>query len=314
MGFFDRISNVFRKKSDLNRLKALESDLKREIEEKPVPSESDGETQQLTIDRKSVQLGMAAGYTGSSIRNIESSLTRIESQMVSKDWLAVKLEEERKLGRQVLDGLSQRLEFIEQMLRQGPAKSVYEEKLSSKMAEVISVVKEHKEMSYEELAGKLNLQVSTLRGLLSNILKRNDMIERFLVENRGWVRYVGGDSSDLNRQIFYDFSGERALSFPFERLVRVLGYAILEKNVQKAPDYILEKDGRKIAAELKVAANTTTVQTGIGQLLVAKNSRPLDELWLVFPDVDVPAHLVQTTKSVGVKIYTVKEDRLAEAV
>lgn len=312
MGFFDRISNVFKKKSDSNRFKAIESDLKRKFEEQPTPIETSQETQQLTLDRDSVQLGVAAGYTGRSIKSMEASLDRIESQMVSKDWFSIKLEEERKFTQQLFDGLSKKLEFIQQMFFQGPGRAYGEERLSSKMAELISTVKEANEISYEDLAGRLNIQVPALRGLLSNILKRSDMIERFSIGNRGWVRYVGGDSSDLNRYMAYDFSGEGALSFRFEKLVEGLGYKILEKNAQKAPDYVLEKDGKMIGAELKSAATTTTVQMGIGQLLVTKNTRQFDELWLVFPDIEIQTSLLQTMKSMGMKVYLAKENQLEE--
>lgn len=313
MGFLDRISNIFKKKSDSKRFETIESDSKQKFDEKTIYPEIGGETQQLSIDRDSVQLGIAAGYTGRSIKSMESALNRIESQMASKDWLIIKLEEERKFYQQLFDNLFQKLDSLYQLLSQRLEKSAYrDERLSSKMAELILIVKETREISYENLAERLNIKISALRGLLSNTLKRNDMIERFSVSNRGWVRYVGGDSSDLNQQT-HGFSGERALSFLFERLVEELGYKIIEKNAQKTPDYILEKDGKKIGVELKIVATITTVQTGIGQLLVAKNTRPLDELWLVFPDSDVQANLLQTIKSVGMNAYLIKEGQLVEA-
>lgn len=314
MGLFDRITNIFKKKDDSNRFKAIESDLKQKFDEKNMTNEVSGETQQLTIDRDSVQLGMAAGYTGRSIKDMESSLTRIESQMVSKDWFTIRLEEERKLYQQLFDNLSQRLDSLYQLLSQRLVKSTYrEEKLSSKMAELISIVKEAKEISYEELARRLNIQISALRGLLSNILKRNEMIERFSIDNKGWVRYIGDDSSDLNRYMAYDFSGERALAFSFEGLIGGLGYKIIEKNAQKTPDYVLEKEGKKIGVELKISANINSIQMGIGQLLVAKNNKSLDEMWLVFPNLKISEDLLGTIKSMGMNAYLIKEGQLVEA-
>lgn len=181
------------------------------------------------------------------------------------------------------------------------------------MAELISIVKEAKEISYEELARRLNIQISALRGLLSNILKRNEMIERFSIDNKGWVRYIGDDSSDLNRYMAYDFSGERALAFSFEGLIGGLGYKIIEKNAQKTPDYVLEKEGKKIGVELKISANINSIQMGIGQLLVAKNNKSLDEMWLVFPNLKISEDLLGTIKSMGMNAYLIKEGQLVEA-
>ena len=45
------------------------------------------------LHKESIQLGLAAGYTGRSIHDINSSLNRIESILPSKEWLLLQLGE-----------------------------------------------------------------------------------------------------------------------------------------------------------------------------------------------------------------------------
>jgi hypothetical protein len=57
------------------------------------------------------------------------------------------------------------------------------------MEELVSLVKSSKEISYDELAAKLNITISALRGLLSTTAQRTNKIERFMVDGKGWVRF-----------------------------------------------------------------------------------------------------------------------------
>jgi predicted ArsR family transcriptional regulator len=68
------------------------------------------------------------------------------------------------------------------------------------MISLISIAKEQGEISYTDLANKLNITEDALRGLLANTMKRTNKIERFAKDGRGWVRFLS-DSSDLNHQI-----------------------------------------------------------------------------------------------------------------
>ncbi|MFH0711070.1 MAG: hypothetical protein V1944_00670, partial [Candidatus Aenigmatarchaeota archaeon] len=67
--------------------------------------------------------------------------------------------------------------------------------LSPKMKDLISIVKQSKEISYDDLAAKLTITVSGLRGLLANTLVRTTEIERFSVSGKGWVRYTEASSA-----------------------------------------------------------------------------------------------------------------------
>lgn len=172
------------------------------------------------VQKESFQLGLAAGYTGRSIRNIEDSLNRIESNMVTKDWFKTEFQD---LTPQLLESVEsiktslhehdsnilKRFDSIQevldnmQLLAKDAPKPLKEDlfreiktiqqqiPLSPKMLELVSIVKDVKEISYEDLAKRLNVQISALRGLLSNTLKRTPDIERYTVGNKGWVKYKG---------------------------------------------------------------------------------------------------------------------------
>jgi hypothetical protein len=163
--------------------------------------------------REHFQLGLAAGYTGRSIKEIESSLSRIESQMVTKDWFLSNFEdktphliellrsheeEEKKrfeLLNNILASLQKSIEKTPQSTEvlsftqvTQPPKQL---PLTSKMEGLILTVKEFGEISYQDLALKLGISVSGLRGLLTNTLRRTNKIERFIRDGKGWVRYKG---------------------------------------------------------------------------------------------------------------------------
>jgi len=193
--------------NDLNRFKALQSD------EIPTAQES------LDLQKDSLQLGVAAGYTAHFIKRIESSLDRIEAQILTKDWFDHKFDEKisefGSLIKMHEENDQKRFEIIQNILIElknlakkapEPVKSELVGKieaiekqlpLTAKMKEVLEILKQSNEMSYEELASKLHISVSAIRGLLSNMSKRTDEIERFEKDKKGWVRYAR--KSDLNR-------------------------------------------------------------------------------------------------------------------
>jgi type I site-specific restriction endonuclease len=169
------------------------------------------------IDESSFKLGVASGYTGHSIRNIEGALNRIESQMVTRDWFSVQFEDRTPELLREISSLHQemlihekneekRFEIIQNILEKmktianiaptdvkfnllDQIKAVESQlPLTRKMEEVLSVVKTSNKISYEDLAAKLNITVSALRGLLSTTLQRTDKIERFIIDGKGWVR------------------------------------------------------------------------------------------------------------------------------
>lgn len=171
----------------------------------------------VEIEQSSFKLGLASGYTGRSIRSIEDSLNRIESQMVTRDWFNVEFEDKTPVLMDELSKLHEemrihdeneqkRLEIIQNILEKmknianiapnevkfnllDQIKAVESQlPLTKKMEELISVVKIVGQISYDDLAIKLSISVSALRGLLSNMTQRTSKIERFIVDGKGWVR------------------------------------------------------------------------------------------------------------------------------
>jgi hypothetical protein len=61
--------------------------------------------------------------------------------------------------------------------------------LTPKMRRLVSIVRDSGHISYADLASKLGISRSALRGLLSNTMKRSRDIHRYSVNGKGWVKY-----------------------------------------------------------------------------------------------------------------------------
>ncbi len=196
-----------------HRFEALQSDT---LQEKPSQNEAEiSKPETLELEKDSLQLGIAAGYTSRAIKEIEASLNRIETQMISKEWFLSKFEhplltinEIKEILKQHDENTAKKFEIIQNLLENlkktaeispEPIKTeliTQIEKIESqlpltpKMEEVLAIVKEYGEISYRDLAQRLGWKdTSGLRGLLSNMTKRTNKIERFEREGQGWVKY-----------------------------------------------------------------------------------------------------------------------------
>lgn len=215
MPFKDLFLRLLGKKrqSDLNQSINQESIIKSitESAEQPLAQISERYPEPIKLEKDSLQLGIAAGYTGRSLREIESSLLRIESQMPSKDWFLTnfvdrtqelinlfKIHEENEQNR--FETIQNLLDSLSQTARKAPEPvrtELFEHikviegqfPITRKMQQLISVVEEFKEISYSELALKLCISESALRGLLTLTIRRTNSIERFDKFGRGWVRF-----------------------------------------------------------------------------------------------------------------------------
>lgn len=214
MWILKMLSKIFSKKQK----EALQSASKPEEDRfKALQSASISDTnQQIQFEKDSFQLGIAAGYTGRAIKEIESSLIRIESQMTTKDWFLsqfnnkmselielIKLHEQNEMERfKALQSASfSTQKFSEYHTNELKMDFQTNQKmpLTGKMLKLIEIVKSNGEISYEELAKQLNLKsVSGLRGLLSNLVKRTGEIERIEKDGKGWVRYIASNHLDSN--------------------------------------------------------------------------------------------------------------------
>lgn len=169
------------------------------------------------LDKESFQVGLAAGYTGKSIKGIERSLGQIETQMITKDWFKLEfgdlfhkllemlssmrktLEDHNSSVQKRFEAIQSAVEKMETVAKKSPEpikedilKGIQTIKsqipLSPKMEELVEAVKSAGEVDYQNLAQGLGITVSALRGLLSTTLKRTGEIERFKKDGKGWVK------------------------------------------------------------------------------------------------------------------------------
>lgn len=188
-------------KAPLKALKAENFEIK---EEKP---------EKIELEKESISLGLAAGYFGKSLREIENSLTRIETFMVNKEWFSnqfnqgiKKLEDliisHDQKTQELLDKINQRLDELSGIASKAPSpireelvekieKIKKEASLTPRMKEILQLVKLRGEVSYEDLAKELGISISALRSILTTMALRTNEIERFVKNGKGWVRYRG---------------------------------------------------------------------------------------------------------------------------
>jgi len=226
MGISDILSKLFRKKRQAEALQidsSASSDLtalqkRSEALEKPKAETGYLATQELPkttpaieVQKDSLQLGVAAGYAGRSLKGIESSLNRIETQMPTKEWFISQFEDKTpelvdifkkheeneqkrfKAIQNILNSLRKTAEKVPEPVKTELVRRIktIEDQLplTPKMNKLLEVVKEAGEISYNQLHLRLNVSISALRGLLANMVKRTKQIERFKKDGKGWVRY-----------------------------------------------------------------------------------------------------------------------------
>lgn len=209
MSILDLLRKIFGLKPKEEEVKSINQSLNQSITEKPkepliseyVPEPYEPSST-IELQKESLQLGVAAGYTGRAIREIEASLARIESQMVTKDWFIIQFKEniEKRLEtiQNSLDTLLSLVQKVPEPIKTELTTRIQtlqkELTLTPKMQELVQAVKDKREISYTDLAQLLNITEDALRGLLSITVKRASqlgiIIERFERNGRGWVRHI----------------------------------------------------------------------------------------------------------------------------
>ncbi len=172
------------------------------------------------LEKDSLQLGFAAGYTGRSIHDINSTLGRIETMMPSKDWLVIELE---KQSNQLEEGAQRRFQATIEALNSlrslsgqapEPLKTQLLDKIdviesryapSDRMKELIQLVKLKGEASFKDLAKMMDLTDSGFRSMVMLTLPRTNEIEKFDKGTKEkWLRYkrpnVQTDASNTENQ------------------------------------------------------------------------------------------------------------------
>jgi len=230
-------------RSDLNRIESERIDLNRSESmnqsiESPkstiISSEKEGKPT-ISIDKESLKVGMAAGYISRSLISIEDGIERIEISMPSKEWITMnilpKIEQVQQAIYNIREILMDHerneekrfevlLEAINKLKTIAPslpepikteilstAASLKSAALTPKMQQILDILKERREISYQELAEKLGITTDGLRGILSRMVKVCDEVERFEKDGKGWIR-IKSIQSDLNRSESLDQSSK----------------------------------------------------------------------------------------------------------
>ena len=221
-------------RSDLNRAESERIELNRfesmnqsvESSKSTIISSEKEEKPIISIDKESLKVGMAAGYISRSLISIEDGIERIEISMPSKEWITMnilpKIEQVQQSIYNIREILMDHerneekrfevlLEAINKLKTMAPslpepikteilstAASLKSVALTPKMRQILDILKERREISYQELAEKLGITTDGLRGILSRMVKVCDEIERFEKDGKGWIR-IKSIQSDLNR-------------------------------------------------------------------------------------------------------------------
>lgn len=170
----------------------------------------------IRLEKDSLKLGLAAGVAGRSIYDISTSLSRIESMMVTKDWLTANdrtqqlyeiltslrsiLESHDRHTLEKFESVEHFLDRLSSIAQKVPEPIQSELKteikslelvipLSPKMVEALGIVYEVGTISYKDLSTRLGYKdVSSLRSLLSHMLERTNKIEKFEKDGEKWIR------------------------------------------------------------------------------------------------------------------------------
>jgi DNA-binding CsgD family transcriptional regulator len=221
-------------RSDLNRIESERIDLNRSesmnqsiesLKSTIISSEKEGKPT-ISIDKESLKVGMAAGYISRSLISIEDGIERIEISMPSKEWITMNLVPKIEQVQQAIYNIREilmdherneekrfevLLEAINKLKTIAPslpepikteilstAASLKSAALTPKMQQILDILKERREISYQELAERLGITTDGLRGILSRMAKVCDEVERFEKDGKGWIR-IKSIQSDLNR-------------------------------------------------------------------------------------------------------------------
>ncbi len=172
----------------------------------------------MTLEKQSLQLGLAAGYTGRSIHDIMRTLERIETLMITKDWMTANDKSPQiiqLLGiiKSIIDSHDRKTDIIFEKIQPSldrafllseqlpePIKTQIKTEIKAieshlpvrgKMLEALNIIKELGEISYKDLTVRLGYKdVSSVRSLLTRLRDRTNEIESFDKPDGRWARYI----------------------------------------------------------------------------------------------------------------------------
>ena len=159
----------------------------------------------INLQKDALELGLAAGYAGRSLKSIETSLERLESLIITKDWASQELlpliksidQNEQKRFETIVSILNS----IDKVAQKSPINIKHDlmeigsqleshGNLTNRMIRLINAIKEAKEIDYTTLAEKLNLSEDGLRSLVSVVCRKTNEIQKFRKGEEIWLKYV----------------------------------------------------------------------------------------------------------------------------
>ena len=174
--------------------------------------------------------GLTTGYFLRSLKEIENTLNRIEATQATKDWILANFEDKTPELIEWMKRIDEKLKNIEELIKgstkfeevinrlssayerlqaltsanerslalisakSNEEKSKHEEVVTKEMSEkeikAFEIISEKGEISYEELAKELQVSLSYLRAILSQLAKKRPEIIRFKRDGKGWVKII----------------------------------------------------------------------------------------------------------------------------
>lgn len=128
------------------------------------------------------------GYILKTLKSIEESLKRIEYNMVTKDWAALNLSEKKDIEN-LLNKLDEKIENIKFILPSASSALSRSSRSNEIIKKAVEIIRERKEISYEDLARELGISNSYLRAIASLIEMNNPNIKRNIRDKKGYFIY-----------------------------------------------------------------------------------------------------------------------------
>ncbi len=175
----------------------------------------------IRLQKDALELGLAAGYAGHSLKSIEGSLERLESMTLTKQWAEAYLlpllksidDNEQKRFETLLSVLthlrdaSYKMPKDVQLALEKPIIDIEKEvskspKLTPQTQKLFSLLKEVGEISYSDLYKRMGMESEDgLRGFLSVVEQKTGIIERFEKEGsrKKWVRFKKTQNQPFNQ-------------------------------------------------------------------------------------------------------------------
>lgn len=184
MSIFDKIKRFFKRNSQLNTLQ-IESSEKSTLQN----SETVLEKKEEAMEKEIIDEKFLYGYILKTLKSIEDTLKRIEYNMITKEWASLNLSEKKDLA-ELLQKLEEKIDYLK--LTALPASSALSRSSRSNeiVKKAIEIIKNKKEISYEDLARELGISNSYLRAIASLIELNDKEIRRVIKDKRGYFIFV----------------------------------------------------------------------------------------------------------------------------